>query len=249
MEVGFKSDKGLKRSNNEDACFVLLPENVYLVADGVGGGNAGEIASRTAVSEIANYIVNNPIEKATNKYAVVNYLQDCLDKANEKIYNMAVKYEENRGMATTIAIVYAKEGRAYIANIGDSRVYLLRDDEFVQLTEDHTYVHTLLKAGILTEEEAACDNRKNVIIKALGADETVEPDFFQLNIMKDDVFLMCTDGLYDEVNNDRLKEIIKKGSTMSDVCSDMIDEANNNGGNDNITVIALKVTEEDIHEC
>ena len=85
MEVGFKSDKGLRRSNNEDACFILLPDNVYLVADGVGGGNAGEIASRTAVSEIANYIASNPIEKATNKYAVVNYLQDCLDKTNEKM--------------------------------------------------------------------------------------------------------------------------------------------------------------------
>ena len=248
MEVGFKSDKGLQRSNNEDACFVLLPEKVYLVADGVGGGNSGEIASRTAVSEIANYIVNNPITKATNKYAVVNYLQDCLDKTNSKIYNTAVKYPENRGMATTVALVYAKEGRAYIANIGDSRVYLLRDDELVQLTEDHTYVHTLLKAGILTEEEAENDERKNVIIKALGADETVEPDFFQLNIMKDDIFLMCTDGLYDDVTTARMKEIIKSSPTMSDICLNLIEEANNNGGNDNITVIALKVTEEDVHE-
>ena len=86
MEVGFKSDKGLKRSNNEDACFVLLTDKVYLVADGVGGGNAGEIASRTAVNEIANYISQHPIDKATNKYAIVNYLQDCLDKTNKRRY-------------------------------------------------------------------------------------------------------------------------------------------------------------------
>ncbi len=137
MEVGFRSDKGRKRSNNEDACFVLLPEKVYMVADGVGGGNAGEIASRTAVNEIVNYIkqnneiVNyikqNPIKKAANKYAIVNYLQDCIDKTNETIFENAGKYEENKGMATTAAIVHIRDGVAYIANVGDSRVYLFRD--------------------------------------------------------------------------------------------------------------------------
>lgn len=248
MEVGFKSDKGLRRSNNEDACFVLLPDNVYLVADGVGGGNAGEIASRTAVSEIANYIADNPIEKATNKYAVVNYFQDCLDKTNEKIFNQALKYEENKGMATTVAIVYAKEGRAYIANIGDSRVYLYRDGDLVQVTEDHTYVNTLVKAGILSQEQAATDERKHVITKALGADDTVEPDFFQVNIMKNDVFLICTDGLYDEVSRDEMIDVLREERTMSGVCKKMIERANGNGGHDNITVICLRVTEEDIHE-
>ena len=248
MEVGFKSDKGLRRSNNEDACFILLSDNVYLVADGVGGGNAGEIASRTAVNEIAGYISNNPIEQATNKYAVVNYLQDCLDKTNEKIFNQALKYEENKGMATTLAIVYAKDGRAYIANIGDSRVYLFRDRDLVQLTEDHTYINTLLKAGIISEEQAKVDERKNVITKALGADHTVEPDFFQVNIMKDDIFLICTDGLYDEVSSAEMIDILDENESMSDVCSKMIEKANNNGGHDNITVICLRVTEEDIHE-
>lgn len=248
MEVGFKSDKGLRRSNNEDACFVLLPDNVYLVADGVGGGNAGEIASRTAVNEIANYISSNPIEQATNKYAVVNYLQDCLDKTNEKIFKQALKYEENKGMATTVAVVYAKEGRAYIANIGDSRVYLYRDEALLQLTEDHTYVNTLLKAGIISEEQAAIDDRKNMITKALGAEDTVEPDFFQVNIIEGDIFLICTDGLYDEVSEAEITDIFKVSGSMSDACNTLIEKANANGGHDNITVICLRVTEEDIHE-
>lgn len=160
MEVGFKSDKGLKRSNNEDACFVLLTDKVYLVADGVGGGNAGEIASRTAVNEIANYISQHPIDKATNKYAIVNYLQDCLDKTNEKIFESARKYEENKGMATTAAIVYTRGGIAYIANVGDSRVYLFRNEKLVQLTEDHTYVNTLLNAGIISEEQGGLRQQK-----------------------------------------------------------------------------------------
>ena len=248
MEVGFKSDKGLKRSNNEDACFVLLPDKVYLVADGVGGGNAGEIASRTAVSEIAGYIDEHPIKQVTNKYAVVNYFQDCLDNANAVIFDKARRYEENKGMATTAAVVYAKEGKVYIANVGDSRVYLYRDGQLLQLTEDHTYVNTLLKAGVISREQAAMDDRKNVITKALGAEVTVEPDFFQVNFIKDDVFIICTDGLYDEVDEDEMKKIIEENPSMSDVCAAMISAANENGGHDNITVISLKVTEEDVDE-
>lgn len=248
MQVGFKSDKGLKRSNNEDACFVLLPDKVYVVADGVGGGNAGEIASRTAVNEIANYILEHPIGDVSNKYAVVNYLQDCLDQANSKIFNMAHTYEENTGMATTAIIVYAVCGKVYITNVGDSRVYLYRSGQFVQLTEDHTYVNTLVKAGILSKEQAIVDERKNVITKALGAEPTVDPDFFQVEIKKDDVFLICTDGLYDEVGNQEIIQVLNENMSMSDVCNELIRRANKNGGRDNITIISLRVTEEDINE-
>lgn len=248
MQVGFKSDKGLKRSNNEDACFVLLPDKVYVVADGVGGGNAGEIASRTAVSEIANYVVEHPIGNMTNKYAIVNYLQSCLDEANSKIFRMANTYKENTGMATTAVIVYAAFGKVFITNVGDSRVYLYRGGQLVQLTEDHTYVNTLVKAGILSKEEAEVDERKNVITKALGAEPTVEPDFFQLEIMKDDIFIICTDGLYDEVENPEIVQVLSKNQSMSDVCTELINRANTNGGRDNITIISLKVTEEDIYE-
>ena len=117
MQVGFKSDKGMQRSNNEDACFVLLPDKVYVVADGVGGGNAGEIASRTAVSEIANYIMKHPIAGIHDKYEIVDYLQKCLDEANRKIFVMANTYEENSGMAKTVIIVYAYDGKIFITNV------------------------------------------------------------------------------------------------------------------------------------
>ena len=248
MQVGFKSDKGLRRSHNEDACFVLLPDKVYVVADGVGGGNAGEIASRTAVNEIANYVVEHPIADMTNKYAIVNYLQNCLDEANSKIFRMANTYEENTGMATTAVIVYAAFGKVFITNVGDSRVYLYRNGQLVQLTEDHTYVNTLVKAGILSKEQAEVDERKNVITKALGAESTVEPDFFQVDIMKDDIFIICTDGLYDEVENPEIIQVLSKDQSMSDMCTELINRANKNGGRDNITIISLKVTEEDIYE-
>ena len=247
MQVGFKSDKGLRRSNNEDACFVLLPDKVYVVADGVGGGNAGEIASRTAVNEIANYVVDNPISKLNNKYAVVNYLQDCIDRANGKIFDMAHTYQENSGMATTLSLVHVTAGKAFIANVGDSRAYLFRSGQLTQLTEDHTYVNSLVKAGILTPEEAAHDERKNVITKAMGAERNVEPDFFQVDILEGDIILMCTDGLYDEVTDEEIAEVLDDGLTMSAVCAELVLRANLNGGHDNITAVSLRVMEEDIH--
>jgi protein phosphatase len=248
MEVGFKSDKGLRRENNEDACFILLPDKVYVVADGVGGGNAGEIASRTAVSQIANYIVKNPIGEKKDKYEIVGYFKACLDSVNYNIFDLANRHEENRGMATTIVVVYIDRGKAYIANVGDSRAYLFRQGQLTQLTEDHTYVNTLVKAGVLTREEAEIDERKNVITKALGAEPEVEPDFFQVDVEKGDQLLICTDGLYDEVNEEEMVEVLSETPTMSEVCKKMVSLANGNGGRDNITVISLRVTEEDTDE-
>ena len=248
MDVGFKSDKGILRANNEDACFVMLPDKVYVVADGVGGGNSGEIASRTAVNEIVNYVVEHPISLMNNKYAIVNNLQSAIDQANAKVYSMAMAHDENKGMATTTIVIYIAEGKAFIANIGDSRVYLYREGALTQLTEDHTYVNSLVKAGILSKEQADSDERKNMILKALGAEPAVEPDFFQIDIVAGDVMLACTDGLYDEVSEEEIIETIESQDNMSDVAKELVLRANLNGGHDNITIISLRVTEEDINE-
>lgn len=248
MEVGFKSDKGRLRSNNEDACFVLQRDRVYVVADGVGGGNAGEIASRTAVSQIVNYIVDHPIPEKTDKYGVVQYFQDCLDHANQRIFELASKYEENYGMATTVVMVYVDRGKAYIANVGDSRAYLFRGEQLLQLTEDHTFVNTLVKAGLLSKEDAENDERKNMITRALGAEPEVEPDFFQVEIAAGDIIVICTDGLYDEVNIPEMTALLKQETAMRELSDELVALANRNGGHDNITVICLRVTEEDIHE-
>ncbi len=248
MHVGFKTDKGILRSSNEDACFVLLHDKVYILADGVGGGNSGEIASRTAVSEIANYVVNHPLSHLLDKYEIVGYMRDAFEAANTKIYDMARAHEENFGMATTAIIVYVNKGKAYIGNIGDSRVYLYRNGDYLQLTEDHTYVNTLVKAGILSREEADQDERKNVIIKALGAEPTVEPDFFQVEVKKGDILLACSDGLYDEVSDEEIVEIIKEKDNMNELAAELIARANRNGGRDNITIITLQITEEEIDE-
>ncbi len=248
MHVGFKSDRGIVRSTNEDACFVLLPDRVYVLADGVGGGNSGEIASRTAVSEIANYVVEHPISRMMDRYEIVGYLKKAIDKANTKIYTMARTYAENSGMATTTVVLYVRRGKAYIGNVGDSRAYLYRKGELTQLTEDHTYVNSLVKAGILSREEAEHDERKNVIIKALGAEPEVEPDFFQVDIKVGDILLCCSDGLYDELTDEEIIRCIKKNESMTDLAKELVEKANDNGGRDNITIISLKVMEEDINE-
>lgn len=227
---------------------MLLHDKVYILADGVGGGNSGEIASRTAVSEIANYVVNHPLGILEDKYEIVGYMKDAFEKANTKIYDMAREYEENFGMATTAIIIYVHKGKAYIGNIGDSRVYLYRNGDYLQLTEDHTYVNTLVKAGILSKEEADQDERKNVIIKALGAEPSVEPDFFQVEVMEGDILLACSDGLYDEVSDEEIIEVIREKENMNDLAAELIERANRNGGRDNITIITLKITKEEIDE-
>ena len=248
MHVGFKTDKGIIRSSNEDACFVLLHDKVYILADGVGGGNSGEIASRTAVSEIANYVVKHPLDGLEDKYEIVGYLRDAIEQANHRIYDLAMEHEENSGMATTAIIVYVHKGKAYIGNIGDSRVYLYRNGDYLQLTEDHTYVNTLVKAGILSKEEADQDERKNVIIKALGAEPSVEPDFFQVEIMEGDILLACSDGLYDEVSDEEIISVIIEKDNMNELAAELVYRANRNGGRDNITVITLEITKEEIDE-
>ncbi len=249
MHVGFKSDKGVMRTSNEDACFVLLPDKVYVLADGVGGGNSGEIASRTAVSEIANYVVGHPISHLLEKYEIVDYLKDAIDTANRKIYGMANAHEENAGMATTTVVVHVRNGQAYVANIGDSRAYLFRDRALTQITEDHTYVNTLVKAGVLSREEAEMDERKNVIVKALGADSMADPDFFRVEIREDDILILCSDGLYDELTDEEIISLIEENKdNMSELARELVGRANQNGGRDNTTVICLKVTEEDIDE-
>ena len=241
-EIGFKSDKGIKRSNNEDACFVMPKENIYIVADGVGGNNGGEIASRTAVSHIAEYVRNNPPTDIVNQEVLLQeYLLACLSEINQVIYDLANKYPENAGMATTIVIAVLAEAHAYIMNIGDSRAYIYRNEKIRQITEDHTYINTLVKLGIITPEEARVHPKRNMITKALGGERDIAPDFFGLEIQEGDILLICTDGLHGELTDDTISAILSEGLSMPETCGKLITKANRSGGRDNITVVCLKI--------
>ncbi|MGI6177627.1 MAG: Stp1/IreP family PP2C-type Ser/Thr phosphatase [Eubacterium sp.] len=241
MEVGFKTDKGKMRANNEDAFFILKNIGVFIVADGVGGNNSGEIASRTAVTEIANFF-----QEVGPKHKDIRYmLNDSIKRANAKVNLMSSRYIENRGMATTVVVAVFSRGMLYIANVGDSRAYLIADGRIRQLTEDHTYVNELVKAGVLTSEEADCREDRNQITRAIGAESTVDPAIFKYRMHPGDCVLMCTDGLYGEVREEDILSKFSEGLPMSETCQDLVDRANENGGGDNITAVCIRLTEDD----
>jgi len=239
--IGFKSNKGIKRSNNEDACFIMPKEQVYMVADGVGGNNSGELASRTAVTSVADYIKEHPIDLVEQEDQLKSYFQECIAKANEDILMLGDKHEKNKGMATTLIVCHIRDNKGYILNVGDSRAYVLRGEELFQITEDHSYVNSLVKLGVITEQEAQGHQKSHVITRALGAEDTISPDFYQTNLREGDIVLLCTDGLYGEVGADKLAEIMYGENQMTALAENLISEANRAGGNDNITVICIKI--------
>ena len=239
--IGFKSNKGIKRSNNEDACFIMPQEQVYIVADGVGGNNSGELASRTAVTSVAEYIKKNPIELVKQEDHLKYYFEKCIAKANGDILMLAAKHTKNKGMATTLIVCHIRDKKGYILNVGDSRAYVFRGEELFQITEDHSYVNSLVKLGVITEKEAEGHQKSHVITRALGAEENISADFYQTNLKEGDIILLCTDGLYGEVGVEKLSEIMYAEPQMSTLAEKLISEANKAGGNDNITVICIKI--------
>ena len=241
IEVGFKSDKGLRRKNNEDAFFVIPENNIYMVADGVGGNKAGEIASRMAISKIAEYIRNNPLRDQYSEADIKNYFNRCIEIVNRSVFALSRVQPENEGMATTVTIVYIAGNRAYVTNVGDSRAYCYRNGVLAQITEDHTYVNSLVKEGAITKEEARFHEKKNVITKAIGGEATTTPDFFCFDVESDDVIVLCTDWLHGEIGDENICRIIDEGAGMPETCSNLVNKAKQCGGHDNITVICLKI--------
>lgn len=242
FQVGYRTHKGMVRSHNEDACFIMPEQNIYIVADGVGGNHGGEVASRTCVYEITQYAGRNELPEDADARTVRDYLKDCISSVNEVIYKKEQLKEDCQGMATTLVICCIRGKYAYIGNVGDSRAYILRDEKLVQITEDHTYVNVLIKAGVISEEEALNHEKRHMITRAIGAEEEVKPDFKQVEIMEGDILLLCTDGLTGEVDDRRITEILSEENiTMAQATDRLVEEANDAGGKDNITAICLRV--------
>lgn len=240
IKIGFRSNKGKKRENNEDACYVLPEQDVYIIADGVGGSNAGEIASRNTVMSIAKMVKEYSITEIEGEEELKSCFAKMINRANAEILELSGKHADNKGMATTLVVCCVKDDMAYFANVGDSRAYIWRRGEIFQLTEDHTYVNSLKKLGILTEEEAETHKNKNMITKAIGAEATVEPDFYRTHLEDEDIIVMCTDGLYGEVDDISMSKIIAGEDNMTALAERLVDAANDAGGRDNITVVCIK---------
>ena len=239
--VGFKTDKGMLRGGNEDSIFIMPEQNLYIVADGVGGHNSGELASRMAVGYMAQYVALHPISDVKNKRELKTYFKACFEGANELVYNKANEESENRGMATTSVLCHIRDGWAYVVNVGDSRAYLIRDGVIRQATEDHTYVNEMILSGMLTPEEAKDRPDRNMITRAIGGEKVVRPDFFQFEVCPNDVIILCSDGLYGEIPDDKMAGIVTNTKSMHRLANSLVEEANKNGGKDNISVICIKV--------
>ena len=222
---------GKVRYNNEDSLIVIEPE-IFVVADGMGGAQAGEVASQMLVDTVKNFLAETP------RPYDEKILARAIHLANEKILNTAQRYEEYHGMGTTATILSLHDGRGYFAHVGDSRLYLLRGNIFKQITEDHSYVETLVRRGELTAEEARVHPMKNVLIQAVGAMTNLFIDEGNFTVERGDIFLLCTDGLTNMVDDADIKKILQNAENPA---ATLIDAALNAGGRDNVTVIVAGV--------
>jgi protein phosphatase len=241
------SDVGKERSHNEDR-FILLPEfNVFVVADGMGGHQSGEVASRMAASNIAGYFRS---ADGTSRRTIGERLRSAVAQANARIYARADDSRAHRGMGTTVvAAAYSThDATLYIAHAGDSRCYRLRDAELTQHTRDHSLLaDALLERPELTESDLSY-LPKNVITRALGIGPTVDIELTSVGVESGDVFLLCSDGLHGLVPDEEIAYIIQTNKVLTDGCTKLIAEANRNGGRDNITAVLVRIEEDEEDE-
>lgn len=241
MRIYSKTDIGKARHSNQDAYFAGELENgaVFgIVCDGMGGANAGNIASTTAVKLISEYILRS-YRLSMDEFEIEKMLSNAIKSANLEVFEASNSDSELNGMGTTVVIALIQNGKAIIAHVGDSRIYLL-DNDIKQLTKDHSVVQSLIESGKISADEAKSHPRKNVITRALGAEENVIVDTAELSVSDGQTLLLCTDGLTSMVEADKILSLYKEKSA-EDLVSALIDEANQNGGVDNITVVTLKV--------
>jgi serine/threonine protein phosphatase PrpC len=240
LKVGARSDVGMIRSGNEDNFFAEADERrgVFVVADGMGGHAAGEVASEMAVQIVARNLLSLT---SVLEHAAHDKLAQAMRDANRAIYDRMLAEVDKQGMGTTASVLVLSDNQFLIGQIGDSRIYLLRDGGLTQLTKDHSYVQEQVDAGLLTPEQARYHPYSNVITRCVGASETVEADIYSGEMKPGDVFLLASDGLTGMVDDRRLQQMLLARSGPGRIVDALIAEANGRGGLDNITAIVIQV--------
>ena len=238
---------GKVRKNNEDYCKgeVIDTEfgsiGIFALADGMGGHNKGEVASKMAVENIVEFFKNNLLQ---NNNIKIDYIDDIIKQAyhnvNYKIYMKSISDKEFEGMGTTLVIAIVYKNNIYVANVGDSRCYLLNKEEFNKITVDHSVVEELVKAEVITEEEAKTHPRRNQITRAIGTEEMVIVDIFKQNIEPEDTILLTSDGLTGFVDDEDIKNILLQNKDINYLTEDLINKANDISGKDNISVVLIR---------
>ncbi|HET7435888.1 MAG TPA: Stp1/IreP family PP2C-type Ser/Thr phosphatase [Thermoanaerobaculia bacterium] len=238
---------GRQRQHNEDAYLVADDTKLYLVADGMGGHAAGEIASRIAVDSISEFIIHTKEDDGTWPHQYdehfkrsTNRLMAAVRLANTRVLEAMRKDARLRGMGTTVVACLADDTTMSVAHVGDSRAYLIREGQLSRITNDHSWVFEQVQAGMLTEAEAEKHPLRNVITRALGGALQVSPDASEIELRKEDVFLLCSDGLTGMVPEDEILRLVKSNQNdLERACKQLIDAANERGGLDNVTAILV----------
>ena len=241
MRIMGKSDVGKAREMNQDS-FYISEENdkikLFILADGMGGYKGGEIASKLAVVSAKNFITNNFEKIPKEKEEILKLISDAIEYANFIVYEKAKEIPEISDMGTTLDICLVYNNKVFIGHIGDSRVYRIRKNVIRKLTNDQSYVAQLVKEGKITKEEAYSHPRKNMLLKAVGCGTLVEPDVMYKGFMKDDILLMCSDGLTNMVSENEIYKIIRANTQKAN--EKLVLRANDNGGIDNVSVIIVE---------
>ena len=247
MKTFSLTDTGIVREMNQDYYFMSetavgnLP-NLFIVADGMGGHKAGDYASRYSTQRVVASITRNPGDQP------VTILKEAIEKANELLVIESKEDENKAGMGTTIVAAVIEDSQLYVANVGDSRLYVI-GDTIMQITKDHSLVNEMVRMGEIDESQARVHPDKNIITRAIGASEHVEVDFFEVELSKDDTILLCSDGLTNMVSDEQILEIIKKNDTQQKQVTELVKTANNNGGRDNITAMIVKPFSDEVKIC
>jgi protein phosphatase len=234
------TDTGRLRNSNQDCVFceenaVGRFPNLFLVADGMGGHKAGDLASRICIDEVTKQISKSAARTS------VGVLEEAVQAANRRIYRCSQESVEQNGMGTTLVGATVEGNMAYIVNIGDSRLYRMQD-QLQQITVDHSLVEEMVQSGEIPKEEMRTHPNKNIITRALGTDEVVKPDYFGVNVEKGDVLLLCSDGLTNMVDDKEIEKTIKNNiEDMKLVGESLVRQANEAGGKDNISVILVRL--------
>ncbi|TCS93080.1 Stp1/IreP family PP2C-type Ser/Thr phosphatase [Hazenella coriacea] len=244
MEMTRRTDVGRVRDHNEDSTGILQTNSgtvIAIVADGMGGHLAGDVASRLAVDTIEQTLRLEHVDGTTKDRG--DLLIYAVRKANEKVYHLGQEKTQCQGMGTTAVVVIADEDEVVIAHVGDSRAYMLHNDGLYQLTEDHSFVNVLLRHGQITPEEARNHPQRNMIVRAVGTSEEVEIDVIDTPWKQGDLLLLCSDGLTTEVEERDIGLILSSTTmTLDEKADELIKRALEAGGKDNISLILLKHT-------
>lgn len=249
LKYTVESDIGLKRTINEDRAAFFERSDQYklaVLADGMGGHNAGDVASDMAVKEIGQLFLQADASIFSTLQAKQQWLQQSIEAINKKMYQYALAHPNCHGMGTTFIAVIVDDLHCSIAHIGDSRVYHFFDDDVQQITRDHSYVNVLVENGEISEEEALIHPKKNFILKALGTEATIEPDFYEVILQSTSYLLICSDGLSNKLSTGEMASILTLSKTVADKGKKLVQLANDSGGEDNISLVLLSINSEEV---